>query len=54
MNVGDKVNRIENREQVSSTIIEINGDQALISYDEGGSGWWPITSLEARITTLEK
>lgn len=46
MNIGDKVNRIENRQQVGATVIEIDGEYALIEYDEGGSGWWPIQALD--------
>jgi len=53
-----RVERIEEREQVSATVISINESSAggggaegemtqsvEIAYDEGGSGWWPSTCL---------
>ena len=55
--VGDRVERIEDRVEVSATVISINegaggsGPDTVnvqsveISYDEGGSGWWPSTCL---------
>lgn len=46
MQVGDRVNRIENREIVGATVLAIEGENVLIAYDEGGEGWWPITTLE--------
>jgi hypothetical protein len=56
--IGDRVERIEDREQVSATVISINESPVTgsngemeqtveISYDEGGSGWWPSTCLSA-------
>ena len=41
--VGDIVDRIEDREEVRSKVLEISedGESMLISYDEGGEGWWP-------------
>lgn len=46
MKVNDRVNRIEDREVTGAIILEINGENALISYDEGGEGWWPFDCLE--------
>ena len=55
--VGDRVERIEDRAEVSSTVIAIihnvgetsSGEQddvtVEISYDEGGSGFWPSSAL---------
>ena len=53
--IGDRVERIEDRVEVSATVISINvsssgpdGENVQsveISYDEGGSGWWPSTCL---------
>lgn len=45
MQIGDRVNRIEDRETVGATIVEIEGESVKIEYDEGGAGWWPITAL---------
>ena len=49
-NVGDRVERIENREVVGATIISIkeheDGEISVeLQYDEGGSGWWPTTAI---------
>lgn len=46
MQVGDRVNRIEDREVVGATVIAFDGNFVFISYDEGGEGWWPIEALE--------
>lgn len=46
MKPGDRVNRIDGREIVGATVIEIDGENALIEYDEGGQGWWPLDALE--------
>lgn len=46
MQIGDRVNRIEDREIVGATVIAVDGDNALIAYDEGGEGWWPTDALE--------
>lgn len=55
--IGDRVERIEDRVEVSATVISIStneggsgleGEAAQsveISYDEGGSGWWPSSCL---------
>jgi hypothetical protein len=49
--VNDRVKRIEDRENVSSTVLEViqtlDGDSIyLISYDEGGFGYWFESDLE--------
>ena len=48
--IGDRVERIEDREVVGATIISIqeheNGEISVeLQYDEGGSGWWPTTAI---------
>jgi hypothetical protein len=55
--IGDRVERIEDRVDVAATVISINeaavasgteGENTQtveISYDEGGSGWWPSSCL---------
>ena len=48
MKVGDKVDRIENAEVTGATIMEIDGENLLIEYDEGGQGWWPIDALQEK------
>ena len=42
MNVGDRVERIEDRDVVGATVLEVDGDVVLLEYDEGGTGWWPV------------
>jgi hypothetical protein len=52
-NVGDRVERIEDREIVGATVLTIviaseygNQENSIeIEYDEGGTGWWPESSL---------
>jgi len=46
-NVGDRVNRVEDREVAGGTVLETDGENVLIAYDEGGTGWWPASSLVA-------
>lgn len=46
MTPGDRVNRIEAREVTGATVLAVEGDYALITYDEGGEGWWPVDYLE--------
>jgi hypothetical protein len=58
MKVGDRVNRIEDREVTGGTVLEVVplGDDEIsihISYDEGGDGWWPIHCLELIETETE-
>ncbi len=52
--IGDRVERLEDRETVGGVILDIQpavsadeSDTALIAYDEGGSGWWPMDQLIA-------
>jgi hypothetical protein len=49
-NIGDRVDRIEDREITGATIISIQemSDEIIfeIQYDEGGSGWWPISCIK--------
>ena len=48
MQIGDKVNRLENRAVTGATVLAIVGENILIEYDEGGQGWWPIDALVAQ------
>lgn len=49
--VGDRVERIEDRDVTGATVLSITerddgGNVIEIEYDEGmGSGWWPENSL---------
>lgn len=45
--IGDRVNRVEDRDEVGATVVEIDGESVLIAYDEGGEGWWPASALVA-------
>lgn len=49
-NVGDRVDRIEDREVTGATIItvqDISGQVVVeIQYDEGGTGWWPVSAIK--------
>ena len=53
-NIGERVDRIEDREVTGATIIAIqetinetiNETIVELQYDEGGSGWWPTTSIK--------
>jgi len=45
--VSSKVNRRESRAVTGSTVLRVEGESVLIAYDEGGEGWWPISSFEA-------
>lgn len=42
----DRVNRLQEQQPTAATIIEVRWDNALIEYDEGGQGWWPLSCLE--------
>jgi hypothetical protein len=48
--VGDRVERIEDREVTGATVISIQDDNNQVTYeieyDEGGSGWWPESCLK--------
>lgn len=46
MKPSDRVNRIQNQEPKGATIRLVQGFAALIDYDEGGEGWWPLECLE--------
>ena len=48
--VGQEVNRVQDAEPKLATIAEIQGDQILLSYSEGGEGWWPIGYIEPLAT----
>jgi hypothetical protein len=48
-NIGDRVDRIEDREITGATIISIQEGIDItveLEYDEGGSGWWPISCIK--------
>jgi len=51
LQIGATVERIEDRPQVLATVIQVlegpMGEIAELSYEEGGSGWWPVDSLRA-------
>lgn len=43
---GQRVERLEDRPQVAATVLEVTpAGAALIAYDEGGQGWWPVECL---------
>lgn len=53
--IGQRVDRIEDREVTGATIIKIQLDSdryenscAELEYDEGGSGWWPLTAIKPK------
>lgn len=52
MRSNTRVNRIEDREQTGATILRVLEGSALLAYDEGGEGWWPIEGL--RIVVNER
>lgn len=43
--INQRVNRIEDRDITSATVLSIDGDNIEIAYDEGGTGWWPADCL---------
>ena len=47
--IGDRVERIEDRAEVAATVISVQtiGDEVVLElqYDEGGTGWWPATAV---------
>lgn len=45
MNIGDRVNRIEDQKITGATVLELDGENVRIAYDEGGEGWWPLDAL---------
>ncbi len=48
--VGDHVRRLEDRPQVRAVVLAVEqglGEQILeLSYEEGGTGWWPASAVE--------
>lgn len=52
MEIGTRVNRIENRTVVGATVIAIDGNNLLLSYDEGGEGWWPLETVEEQVNDM--
>jgi hypothetical protein len=48
---GQKVKRLENRPQVGAVVLAVedgmDGQVLELSYEEGGSGWWPASAVEA-------
>ena len=53
--VGDRVNRIEDRDITAATVIQVlkislpddKDEYSLeLAYDEGGSGWWPSSTVK--------
>ena len=46
-NVGDRVKRVEDRETTGATVLETDGENVLIAYDDGGTGWWLRSALVA-------
>lgn len=44
-NIGERVHRIEVREVVGAVVIAVDGDNYELQYDEGGTGWWPMSAL---------
>ena len=51
--IGDRVDRIEDREVTGATIINIvetNGSIVVeLQYDEGGTGWWPVDCIKPMV-----
>lgn len=47
---GDRVNRLEPRALVGAVVLAVadhfEGQQLELSYDEGGTGWWPASCVE--------
>ena len=52
MRPSDRVDRLQGQQPTGATILEIRWDNALIEYDEGGQGWWPLGCLQL-ITTAD-
>lgn len=46
MKASDRVFRIQDSEPRGATVRLVQGLSALIEYEEGGEGWWPIECLE--------
>lgn len=49
--VGDRVDRIEDRPMTGAVVLAVeDGDEEPVlelSYDEGGTGWWPTSAVRA-------
>ena len=47
---GDRVKRIEDRPVVGAVVLQaidgFDGQTLELSYDEGGTGWWPADAVE--------
>jgi hypothetical protein len=47
---GDNVKRLEDRPQVGAVVLAVedgmDGQVLELSYDEGGTGWWPADAVE--------
>jgi hypothetical protein len=48
---GQKVKRLEDRPEVGAVVLAVedgmDGQVLELSYDEGGTGWWPASAVEA-------
>jgi hypothetical protein len=45
MKPSSRVNRSQEQQPAGATVREVQGENVLIEYDEGGEGWWPAGSL---------
>jgi len=52
MKPSDRVDRLQSQQPTGATILEVRWDYALLEYDEGGQGWWPLGCLQI-ITTAD-
>jgi hypothetical protein len=47
---GDNVKRLEDRPQVGAVVLAVedgmDGQVLELSYDEGGTGWWPADAVK--------
>jgi hypothetical protein len=47
---GQKVKRLEDRPEVGAVVLAVedgmDGQMLELSYDEGGTGWWPASAVE--------
>lgn len=52
MKPGTRVDRLEDAPTTAATILYIDDEaqSALIAYDEGGQGWWPLDCLNLQVT----
>ena len=48
--IGDRVRRLETRPEVGAVVLTVEdgwqGQILELSYDEGGTGWWPSSAVE--------